>query len=431
VPPTPLGLAVAGGAWWLLEAFAYAQLDLVLLAAGWGAIGLVALANGATVLGAVLLRHRLRNAFSEPREPVTVEAGRPTPTGALVPGLPWFPGLAVEHRWERPPGAAHFPATRVESRPGGGGLREVVTLAERADLPAIRRRVLVGDVFGLARMGIRGDDPTPHRALPDLGRLAASATLQSLAGGDEQPHPMGLVDGDRVDLRRYVPGDPARFIHWKVYGRTRKLVVRTPERSLSQARRTVVYVVPGPDDEASAAACRVALARGAFGDEWVLTTDGAGADTGHPDQALAFVVRSIAHRDRGGQALPAFLERADREGPAALVLFVPPVPGPWLDRVVEAARRRPRPPRVVIGVDGLVAHRPRPRWQRLLTAEPPRPGVPAAALERVVDALRGAGAEVMVHDRRSGRLLGREARRRVMAAAAVEPGAGAPRRRAA
>ena len=52
-----------------------------------------------------------------------------------------------------------------------------------------------------------------------------------------------LEDGDRIELRRYVPGDSARFIHWKVFGRTRKLMVRVPERALSRARRTVGVLV--------------------------------------------------------------------------------------------------------------------------------------------------------------------------------------------
>lgn len=436
VPPTPLGLAVTAGAGWLLWAFAYAQLDLVVLAAGWGAIGLVALANLSTVAAAILVDRRLRRHFPPTGgDPITLEAGRPSPTGATLPALTWFPFVQLGWRWEAPPDSAHFPAAVVESRRGGQGFWEVVTLQERTDQRRVRRRAEVGDVFGLARIALRRDAPTPVRALPQVGRLGTAATLQSLAGGDEQPHPMGLVDGDRVDLRRYVPGDPARFIHWKVFGRTRKLVVRTPERSLSRARRTLVYLVAGRDDEASAAACRLALAKNAFGDDWTLSADGAGGDTSRPEEALAFVVRSVAHRDRGAEALASFLERGHRAGPAALVLFVPPRPGPWVDRVAEAARRRSRPPRVVIGVDGLAAAAPAPRWWRALAADPPPAGSPLAELEQVVERLAGAGCEVTVHDRVSGRLLGREARRRVARRATASgprrAGGPSPRRPAA
>ena len=75
-------------------------------------------------------------------------------------------------------------------------------------------------------------------ALPRLAGLSRMPALSSLASGDAAPHPMGLEDGDRLELRRYMPGDPARFIHWKVLSRTRRLMVRTPERALSLARRT-------------------------------------------------------------------------------------------------------------------------------------------------------------------------------------------------
>ena len=85
----------------------------------------------------------------------------------------------------------------------------------------------------------------PIEVLPHLGGIRRLPVLTSLTGGEEFPHPMGLEDGDRVELRRYVPGDSARFIHWKVFGRTRKLMVRVPERALSRARRTVAYLVAG------------------------------------------------------------------------------------------------------------------------------------------------------------------------------------------
>ncbi|HJK97672.1 MAG TPA: hypothetical protein RMF84_10645, partial [Polyangiaceae bacterium LLY-WYZ-14_1] len=108
VPPTPLGLAVTAGAGWLLWAFAYAQLDLVVLAAGWGAIGLVALANLSTVAAAILVDRRLRRHFPPTGgDPITLEAGRPSPTGATLPALTWFPFVQLGWRWEAPPDSAH------------------------------------------------------------------------------------------------------------------------------------------------------------------------------------------------------------------------------------------------------------------------------------------------------------------------------------
>ena len=117
--------------------------------------------------------------------------------------------------------------------------------ASRAFTRSVIRRVVVQDAFGLSRIAFQHRQPGPIEVLPHLGGIRRLPVLTSLTGGEEYPHPMGLEDGDRVELRRYVPGDSARFIHWKVFGRTRKLMVRMPERALSRARRTVAYLVAG------------------------------------------------------------------------------------------------------------------------------------------------------------------------------------------
>lgn len=421
-PITPLGAVVAGGAAWLLATYAYGALDLVLLVVGWGAVGLAALTVPFTVGAAAWLRIRLGRASGEAAHP-TLEAGVPTPTGRRLPGWAWLPFVDVRWAWESIDDAPGFPSVRVDTRPAaGGGRTELVTVAERCELDGVRRRATVGDVFGLSRVAIRRTDRTPIRVLPHVGRLQRAELLRSLTGGDEQPHPMGIVDGDRVDLRRYVPGDPARFIHWKVFGRTRRLVVRTPERSLSRARRTVAYFAAAAGDEASAAVARIAIQHGAFGDEWSFTADGASADTDVPEEALAMVVRSASARDRGAEGLLRFVARAERRGPATLVVFAPPAPGPWLDRVVDVARRSPRPVRVLIGVDGLSAPPATPRWARLLARPAPATGTDGAALERVVAALRGVRCEVSVFDRPTGRWLGDLARRRAAEGAARRRG---------
>ena len=135
-------------------------------------------------------------------------------------------------------------------------------------------------MLGLARFGLYHEDPSALTVVPHAGGLSQMPLLISMSGGDEIPHPMGVADGDRVELRRYAPGDPARFIHWKAFSRTRKLMVRVPERALSRARRVVAYQVAGPDDEASAAAAKVAAESGSLGGEWIFGADGSGEAVG-------------------------------------------------------------------------------------------------------------------------------------------------------
>ncbi len=404
-PITFLGLLVAAGSWGALTQLAFEQMDVVLLVVGWAGVGLVALSGLMVVAAALVLKIPARRIRRE--GPLALETTRRTPTGFRLPSLGWLPLVQVSWEWERPAGARVAPSRRF------GRLDEDVTLADRGEIRGVRRRIVVEDALGLARIGLRKDDPVVIEALPHAGGLRKMPVLSSLAGGDDIPHPMGLDDGDRVELRRYVPGDPARFIHWKIFGRTRKLMVRVPERALTRARRTVAYLIAGEDDDATAAAARVAVEGDAFGGEWVFGADGSVEDATSVEDAVRMIVRSSAAREAGGKGLAAFVERAERAGPAALVVFAPPRSGPWLDRAVAVARRRPRGMRVVIGVDGLASSE-RPRWwRRLLTLGRPAPGVPAGALDEVLRPLVAARADVLLFDRPSGRQLGDAHRRAV------------------
>jgi hypothetical protein len=400
VPVTPLGLMLGLGAWAALEYLAYAALDLVWLVVGFAALGLLGLSVLAVIVGALWakLATRVRPHAEVPRR--TMETGSSLPTGFQAPSLWFLPLIQLTWTWEQPEEAT-VTMTKVRRR-----LREEVTLGRRGHVHGVRRRIVVQDAFGLARLAIRQTDPVELTVLPHAGRLGEAPLLVSLSGGDERPHPMGVEDGDRVELRRYVPGDPARFIHWKVFGRTGRLMVRMPERALSPARRTVAYQVSGRDDDASAAAARVAVETGSFGPDFRFGADGAPKDTHRIDEAVEMLVRSADARAEGGRALEGFVRRAEQTGPASLIVFVPPRPGPWIAPVVASLRVRAARSRVVITTDGIDARPPVPLWKRLLTVPGARSGTPSAELDEVIAALSATRAEVIVLDRRTGRRLG-------------------------
>lgn len=400
LPLTPLGLMLGLGAWAALEYLAYAELDLVWLVVGFAALGLVALSVVAVILGAIWakLATRVRPHAEVPRR--TMETGASLPTGFEAPSLWFLPLVQIHWSWEQPEDAI-VSMTKVRRR-----LREEVTLGRRGRVHGVRRRIVIQDAFGLARLAIRQTDPVELTVLPHTGKLGEAPILVSFSGGDERPHPMGVEDGDRVELRRYVPGDPARFIHWKVFGRTRRLMVRMPERALSPARRTVAYQVAGLDDDASAAAARVAVETGSFGPDFRFGADGSAKDTSRIDEAVEMIVRSADARAEGGQALEGFVRRAEQTGPASLIVFVPPRPGPWLAPVVASIKVRAVRTRVVITTDGIDARPPVPLWKRLLTMPDVRQGTPSAELDQVIATLSATRAEVIVLDRRTGRRLG-------------------------
>ena len=398
-PLTALGMALVGVAAVALIVFGFEKLDLVLLVVGYGVGGLLAISVVCVVPTALALWWRLRRATLA-WSMSTLETGVPLPTGFSMPSLWWLPLVQLRWTWVSPERAA------VEATAERGALRERVVLGQRGIFDQVTRRVVVQDAFGLARVAFRHRQSGPIEVLPHLGGIRRLPVLTSLTGGDEYPHPMGLEDGDRVELRRYVPGDSARFIHWKVFGRTRKLMVRVPERAHSPARRTVAYLIAGPDDEAAAAAARAAIEQEALGFDWQFAADGAPEATAERTEALHKVMTSESFRGVSGRGLKRFLAEVDPRGPAALVVFAPPVAGPWLDEVRALSARRYGRIRVVIAVDAVRAGDPAPAWWRWVFRPAEQVGVPRAELERVGRALGQLRCEVVIVDRVSGRVLG-------------------------
>jgi hypothetical protein len=234
--------------------------------------------------------------------------------------------------------------------------------------------------------------------------LRQPQVIRGLASGSDQSHADGRADGDPFDTRRYTPGDPIRFVLWKVFAKSRALIVRTPERALSPVEHTVAYLVSGRGDEPSAGAARIALDVGAFGDDWRIGADGSRVLARTKDEALALLTQSadVTEGD-AGTGLGRFLDEAGE--PGRLVIFVPPRPGPWLGRVASIVREHGRRVDFVVGTDGFDV---RPKVRRLLeraddlTAE--EQGTPLEELRSVVRALGGGthGARVVVVDRRTG-----------------------------
>ncbi len=405
IPVTALGVLAAGVFWVGLEYLGKLHMDVVLLVACSAGLGLVAISVVSVVLLALALRFRARRLVAATE--LTLETGRLTPTGWVLPTFGYLPLVAVRWEWEHPGEFTVDPVPKLFRR------EERVRASRRGRHRGVRRRVVVEDVFRLARVAFRVDDPVAIEVRPHPGRLGRMEPLTAFAGGDDAPHPMGIDDGDRTDLRRYAPGDPARFIHWKVFARTRKLVVRVPERALSTARRTAAYFVAGAQDEASAGAARVAVERGALGRDWVFGADGASTDADTVADAISLIVGSAVDGSGGapgggqGAGLAAFVERAERAGPAALVVFGPLTKGPWIDAVHDLAARRPGGLRVVIGVDGLVAAADRGPLARLLTRAGPAEGSSAAVLNATLRALGHPRVDAVVYDRPTGRRLGR------------------------
>jgi hypothetical protein len=401
-PLSAAGLVAAGACLLAYLYYGRERLDHILLAAGVIGLALVALAALFVLLAALLVWRAARRA--RPGDPLRAECGHLTPTGFVLPSLRWLPFVDVRWSWVSP-------SAEVRPRREGRHLVEQIRPSVRDHFASVERRIEVGEVFGFARIAFRVRQARGGRFAPWTGGLEHVQVAHGLAGGDHITHPDGTPTGDFFDMRRYGAGDPIRFILWKVFAKTRDLMVRTPEMALSPDRRTVAYLVAGDGDEPAAGAARVAVDSGALGSSWVLGADGVSEAVSSADEAVELLARSAGARPDDSGALGAFLGRLDRGPSTRAVVFVPARPGPWVDRVAAAARGRPGHAarlEFIVCTDGIGDRVRRSVWSRAALA-PPGDGALVAArqedLVAVVNALTATGASVMVVDRPGGRVV--------------------------
>lgn len=400
-PITLRGLLVLGAAFTALYVYGFGELDGVWYVAGLGLIALCALALLAVLFAALRMKLWLRREGAVESEALRVDTQREFATAFRVPALRYFLFIDLRVRWVVPA------CDQVRLSDTHAGLAEErVVLSDHGELRAVERCVELRDVFGLCALSLRKRSQVVIDVLPHRGALLSLAPLSSLAGGDDVPHPMGVAQGDRLELKRYAPGDPARFIHWKAYARTQKLMVRMPERALSRAYRVAAFLAAGPGDAASAAVARVSLEQGALGADFRFGADGSPAPRDRLDESLIALRRSSALRTDGGRDLSAFVHEVEREGPAAWLLFVPPEAPLVETRVAALLRERTRPVRVVIGVDGVTPDAPPRLAERVALQAVSERRTRLGALQESIRFYKKLGCDVLVVDRESGRFLG-------------------------
>jgi len=406
-PLTLKGALLLGGSALAAWRYGLEHIDLLLLV-----VGVVGMAVGALALllvGPTALALFL--SLRKPAEgtPISLTTGMPARTGFSLRSLWFVPLVTVEWTWEAPDAEVR---TDVEK----GRRREWIAPRKRALVDHVVRRFTVRDAWGLAHVSFAITEPRAVRVAPSVGALRNVPVVRAMSGGDDFYDPLGALQGDRLDMRAYGPGDPVRLILWKVYAKSRDLMVRTPERARSPSDKTVAYVVTGEGDEPAAGAARAAVQNGALGASWRLGADGVDHDATEVDAAEEMLAKSgNTEVSRGGSGLSEFLARAAADGgrgvSARAVLFVPARPGPWIERVVAAAKGRKTSSgqsgiEILVCTDGVVREAPRSFWARLFTAPPAFDTARAAQREltKVTDALAAAHAPVSLVDRAAGKV---------------------------
>ncbi len=173
-----------------------------------------------------------------------------------------------------------------------------------------------------------------------------------------------------MEIRRYAPGDPVRHILWKVYARTRQLNVRVPERAIDRSRRTISYLLAGPEDEAAAAVARVALEQNLLGERWLFAADGSPEPQEEIEPALRAIARSGnleqptglggLHRSCAGPTSPP---RNTAWSSPRLRPISPPPPG---SASCSAQASAGKSFTLVFGSDGVLPEKKAPLWRRIL-----------------------------------------------------------------
>jgi hypothetical protein len=403
-PCTGVGLVVIAGASLALLHYGLNRLDLVLLVVGAVGLGLAAIAVVSTTLTALFLWLALRKIKRDSGD-VRLECGFLMTTGFSVRNFWFIPFVSVTWTWVEP-------QARVETVKRRGRLHEQIVPLRRALADKVVRRFEVADIFGLCRIAFHAEQERSVHFVPSVGRLKQMDVVHSMAGGEELSHPDGPPEGERIDIRSYQSTDPIRFVLWKVFARTRQVVVRTPERAIGPVRQTVAYLVSGDGDEPGAGAARVAVEAGCLGGSWVLGADGSPEASRNRDDALASISRSSATaEDEQGSGLKAFLTAAVPGTQLARALvFVPAIPGPWLERVVAQASGSARPGHLefIVCCDGLVRPGVVTRVARVLR-EPEEPANPSALLpatlgqlSEVLRQLARTRCKILIIDRQTG-----------------------------
>lgn len=232
----------------------------------------------------------------------------------------------------------------------------------------LRRRIIVQDVLGFCTIDWEQEEPLSLRVLPQPMPLGSQSLIRAWFQGDESSDPRGEPTGDRVDMRRYAPGDPPRLLLWKIYARTGKLMVRVPENAVTTAPRTCAYLVSGPGDEAVASLARTLVDQNLLGEGWRFGADGSPSSVDKKEEALRLIARSGNPGTVSGSNLSSFLKEQAAQGFGSCIVMVPSYDGDWVDAVAAILARSPLSISLLT-VGSVIAPAPEQKWRKLVFYE--------------------------------------------------------------
>ncbi len=372
--------------------------DLVLLAVGFIG-GLMALLMVLLTTAAAPLIH-CRFQRGATRSGLALECESLLETGFLQPLPRWLPLLECSWTWEYPLN------TTVQTWTHRDRHKEFILSHRRGSHREIRRRITLRDVLGLTAIEWTVKELSEIRFLPAKGALDRMTLLDGLTGGDDLSDPRGRPEGDRIDMRQYTPGDSPRMILWKVYARSRKLLVRVPEHAVTARQRFCAYFIAGDGDEPGAGFMRTVLERGFLGENWRFGADGTLAFTGRADEALDFLIRSSGAAGETGAGLSRFLNQAQLDGFAACLVVVPPIPGAWTAETVSSLDNAGLRIHAFTVLNGTAASPAHPSWEKAIYMRKADEGKPLQDLAGMARSFGHSQFPLFVLNRATGTVIG-------------------------
>lgn len=251
LPFTLHGLVLLGIAIWSFRYFAIELNDFFVRSA----VFVFMMVMGFLFISTILVRWMVRRQLERlSLSPSLVKSVRDVPLTVVNEGgnFQWWPLIEVNVESQNPE------RYRVISTSDPKTDRLLIQPTRRGKIEHLSLRFWVGDIFGFFKTAIHHDVDCSLSILPPLPQLETSQ-LKLPNEGDQTAHPAGALAGDYVDMRRYAPGDPQRFILWKAYARSRKLLIRTPERAESTEPAIALILLTCFQDQAAADVTRYFL----------------------------------------------------------------------------------------------------------------------------------------------------------------------------
>ena len=388
-----------------LKFFGYDSMDLVIFALAICAIVILIFCLFCVMIGGLIIQKKIRGKIYQENngDPVSVEVGFPNETGFRVAPIRILPLVKLKWKFIYPDQIE----TRIRAKKGAA-LSEEIVPNKRCKINHVIRKFSLSDVLGFCRYSWIQKQTLNFTALPQTSTLSAIPQLRSLNAEDGLSNPSGKPEGDRMEIRRYVPGDSIRDVMWKVYAKTRQLNVRLAEKSVLQDTQTLAYLLSSDQDEAAAAIARMSLETGALGEDWTFGADGCDHPCKDLESALDAVAKSRAIEVPHEYGLDKFLRFATGKSSTYCIIFAAAEIAPWLPKVLDTVSSVSNGFSIVLATDGFTGVKERKIWEDLLFKQDKysknrsKSSSPKSDILRLLTELKQRVESVIVIDRQSG-----------------------------